>query len=123
MHVAQGKYYPFSHKSRRSITPARVLLTARRQDWPADLGLQGLPLAVFTPSESRAFLRQRLPAAGLEKTSTLWNNLGYHLKMSAAYEEARAAYERALAIFERFLPAEHPHIQIVRGHLERLGKG
>ena len=29
--------------------------------------------------------------------------------------------QRALAIFERFLPADHPHIGIVRGNLESLG--
>ena len=41
--------------------PLRLLLTARRSDWPADLGLEPLRLDVFTPEESRAFLRQYLP--------------------------------------------------------------
>ena len=37
---------------------ARVLVTARRWDWPRDLGLSPLRLEVFTPGESRAFLRR-----------------------------------------------------------------
>jgi tetratricopeptide (TPR) repeat protein len=41
--------------------PLRLLLTARRSDWPADLGLNPLRLDVFTPEESRAFLRRYLP--------------------------------------------------------------
>jgi tetratricopeptide (TPR) repeat protein len=39
---------------------ARVLVTARRSDWPGDLGLDPLRLEVFTPEESRAFLRRYL---------------------------------------------------------------
>jgi tetratricopeptide (TPR) repeat protein len=38
----------------------RVLLTARRADWPGDLGLDPLPLDTFTPEESRAFLVKHL---------------------------------------------------------------
>jgi len=40
----------------------RVLVTARRTDWPGFLGLRPLRLESFTPEESRAFLRQHLPA-------------------------------------------------------------
>jgi len=39
----------------------RVLVTARRTDWPGFLGLRALRLESFTPEESRAFLRQYLP--------------------------------------------------------------
>jgi tetratricopeptide (TPR) repeat protein len=39
----------------------RVLVTARRADWPGDLGLGMLRLEVFTARESRAFLREYLP--------------------------------------------------------------
>jgi len=39
----------------------RVLVTARRTDWPGFLGLRPLRLESFTPEESRAFLRQHLP--------------------------------------------------------------
>ena len=46
---------------RLSGGPVRVLVTARRQDWPRDLGLRPMRLDVFTPPESRAFLREYLP--------------------------------------------------------------
>jgi len=39
----------------------RVLVTARRTDWPGHLGLRPLRLESFTPEESRVFLRQHLP--------------------------------------------------------------
>jgi len=39
---------------------ARVLVTARRQDWPRDLGLDPLRLEVFSEEESLAFLREYL---------------------------------------------------------------
>ena len=39
-----------------------LVLTSRRGDWPADLGLRPLPLDLFTPAESLAFLREHLPA-------------------------------------------------------------
>ncbi len=42
--------------------PVRVLLTARRTDWPHDMGLDLLRLEFFSPAESHAFLRQYLPA-------------------------------------------------------------
>ena len=47
--------------ARLSSAPVRLLLTARRSDWPADLGLSSLGLVVFTACESRAFLRGCLP--------------------------------------------------------------
>jgi RHS repeat-associated protein len=46
---------------RLSGAPLRLLLTARRSDWPRDLGLNPLALDVFSPDESRAFLREYLP--------------------------------------------------------------
>ena len=45
-------------------TPCRVLITARRAQWSADLGLELLPIACFTREESRAFLRRHFGAAG-----------------------------------------------------------
>jgi len=36
----------------------RLLITARRPDWPADLGLQTQPLGLFSPVESRDLLRR-----------------------------------------------------------------
>ncbi|NLF11525.1 MAG: hypothetical protein GX597_07035, partial [Anaerolineaceae bacterium] len=46
----------------RQESGARLLLTARRGDWPPDLGLAPLPLEVFSAEESLAFLRRYLPA-------------------------------------------------------------
>jgi tetratricopeptide (TPR) repeat protein len=40
--------------------PLRVLLTARRTDWPGDMDLRRLRLETFTPEESRAFLVKHL---------------------------------------------------------------
>ncbi len=45
-----------------SQTPCRVLITARRAEWPRHLGLSPLRVDCFTPEESRAFLSQYLPA-------------------------------------------------------------
>ena len=47
--------------ARLSGGAVRVLVTARRTDWPGFLGLRALRLESFTPGESRAFLRQYLP--------------------------------------------------------------
>jgi tetratricopeptide (TPR) repeat protein len=41
--------------------PVRLLITTRRSGWPSDLGLRPLTLKVFTPTESREFLRRYLP--------------------------------------------------------------
>jgi len=40
----------------------RVLITSRRTDWSAALGLKRLPLEEFSPEESRDFLRKYIPA-------------------------------------------------------------
>jgi len=42
--------------------PIGLLITARLAAWPADLGLNALRLDVFSPEESRAFLRRYLPS-------------------------------------------------------------
>jgi tetratricopeptide (TPR) repeat protein len=73
--------------------PVRVLLTARRADWPADLGLNPLRLDLFTPAESRAFLRTHLPEADAAALDGLAARLG-HLPL-------------ALALAGRYL-ARHP---------------
>ena len=48
--------------------------------------------------------------AGVEKAGTLWNNLGYHLKMVADYAGARASLERALRIDEAAFGPHHPNV-------------
>lgn len=40
----------------------RLVITARRSRWPADLGLACLPLGLFSAVESLAFLRKHLPS-------------------------------------------------------------
>jgi tetratricopeptide (TPR) repeat protein len=58
---------------------ARVLVTARRQDWPRDLGLDPLRLEVFSEEESREFLREYLGEgrATDEELDELAERLGY----------------------------------------------
>jgi len=60
-----------------------------------------------------------------EKAATLWNNLGYHLKMLAEYAGARAVYERAIEISERVLEPDDPLIALrvnnLGGVLRALG--
>ena len=46
--------------------PLRVLLTARRTDWPGDMDLRPLRLDTFTPEESREFLLKYLRRATTE---------------------------------------------------------
>ncbi|MCK4316278.1 MAG: tetratricopeptide repeat protein, partial [Anaerolineae bacterium] len=55
--------------------------------------------------------------AGLEKAGTLWNNLGYHLRMVADYAGARASYERALAIWRAAYGEEHPDVATAHNNL------
>ena len=63
--------------------PVRVLVTARRTDWPGDLGLRPLRLEGFTPEESRAFLRRHLAEERVsdEELETLAERL-YHLPLA-----------------------------------------
>ena len=84
--------------------PLRVLLTARRADWPPDLGLAQLPLELFTPQESRIFLQTFRGAEPPEALDALAERVG-HLPL-------------ALALAGRYLAA-HPRLSIA-GYLERL---
>ena len=84
----------------------RVLVTARRTDWPGYLGLRALRLESFTPGESRAFLRQYLPdgratEADLEELAERL----YHLPL-------------ALELAGRYLA--QPRRLSIRGYLEKL---
>ena len=58
-----------------------------------------------------------------EKHSPLFGPILGHLEgvPVSSLAGARAAYERALAILEQFLPADHPHIALVRRNLASLG--
>ncbi len=57
----------------------RPLITARRRDWPLELGLAPLSLEVFSPEESRAYLRRYLQEgrAGDEDLDALAVRLGH----------------------------------------------
>jgi len=84
--------------------PLRLLLTARRSDWPPDLGLAPLPLELFTPQESRAFLRAFRGDAPPEALDALAERLG--------------RLPLALELAGRYLAA-HPRLSIA-DYLERL---
>jgi len=71
--------------------PLRLLLTARRSNWPHDLGLAALPLDVFTPQESRDFLRAAGVAGSAGDLESLAKRLG-HLPLAL---ELAARYLRA----------------------------
>ena len=71
-----------------------------------DANMTGLPTAFFP---LRPHLEAAAPAA---EAAGLWNSLGYHLKMVAAYGSARACFERALRIDEAALGPDHPSVAI-----------
>ena len=67
-----------------------LMVTARRSDWPADLGLRSLPLDLFTPAESLALLRECLPADRASGTELVWlagrlRHLPLALQLAARY--------------------------------------
>jgi tetratricopeptide (TPR) repeat protein len=74
--------------------PVRVLLAARRGDWPRDIGLASLSLDMFTPGESRTFLREYLDEdrALDEELDELADRLGHlplALELAGRYLERR----------------------------------
>ncbi len=94
----------------------RLLVTARRTRWPADLGLRPLRLGVFTPDEARAFLRRVLPPARAtdEDLDALAARLGYlplALELAARYLAAITTL-RVAAYLQRLEDAfAHPSMQ------------
>ncbi|MFZ5909788.1 MAG: tetratricopeptide repeat protein [Chloroflexota bacterium] len=82
-----------------------LLITSRRSDWPPALGLQPLPLDVFTPAESEEFLRKYLDEKFAKKElDELAGRLG-HLPL-------------ALELAGRYFTL-HPRLTI-RGYLDKL---
>ncbi len=70
----------------------RLMLTARRADWPGDLGLAPLRLDTFSPGESLQFLRQylpeeRAPDAELVALAERQGHLPLALELAARYIE------------------------------------
>jgi hypothetical protein len=94
----------------------RLLLTSRRADWNAALGLKRLPLDEFTPKESREFLRKHLPSprgrgdGGEVDSDSELDSLAVHL----------GHLPLALELAARYLE-KHPHLKI-REYLVQLEK-
>ena len=73
-----------------------MLVTARRTDWPRDLGLRRCGWRVSRPEESRAFLRQYLPdgratEADLEALAERLGHLPLALELAGRYLDGHAA--------------------------------
>ena len=66
--------------------------------------------AVAEWAEKAAAEDSSAESSAVEDAGTLWNNLGYHLKMVADYAGARASYERALRIDEAAFGPHHPNV-------------
>jgi len=71
----------------------RVLVTARRQDWPRDLGLDPLRLEVFSEGESLEFLREylgegRATDAELDRLAERLGHLPLALELAGRYLES-----------------------------------
>jgi len=99
----------------------RVLVTARRSDWPGFLGLRPLRLESFRPEESRAFLRHYLPSPSQGEGADL-RSVG--VRVGAADADLDALAERlyhlplALELAGRYLGG-HARLS-VEEYLERL---
>ncbi|MEJ5241093.1 MAG: TIR domain-containing protein, partial [Anaerolineales bacterium] len=68
----------------------RLLIISRRSDWPAALGVQVLPLEVFTPAESRKFLKKkylknRASTAELDRLAERLGRLPLALELAGRY--------------------------------------
>jgi hypothetical protein len=69
----------------------RMMITARRAEWPADLGLDVMPLGTFTPAQSQVFLRQylreenRASDAELDQLAARLGHLPLALELAARY--------------------------------------
>jgi len=102
--------------------PVRLLITARRAGWPTDLGLAVLPLDVFTPEESRAFLRRHLPSSsqGEPALSEVEGRPGVRISDADLDALAERLYHLPLALelAGRYL-AGHPRLGVV-AYVERL---
>jgi len=106
--------------------PLCVLVTARRADWPRDLGILPLRLEVFAPEESRAFLRRYLPSPSQEPVLSKAKEEGPGVRVGATDADLDALAERlyhlplALELAGRYLA--QPRRLSIRGYLERMEK-
>ena len=51
---------------------------------------------------------------------SLFNSLGYHLRIRAAYTEAKMHYERALGIYKKVYGPDHPEVATVANNLGQI---
>jgi tetratricopeptide (TPR) repeat protein/cellulose biosynthesis protein BcsQ len=101
--------------------PLRILLTARRADWPADLGLSPHSLDTFTPEESHAFLQRYLPEDEVQALDNLAERLGHlplALEMAGRYLKRRRR-KRVVDYLEELDQPLHHHS--MRNWREELG--
>jgi len=109
--------------ARLSGGAVRVLVTARRTDWPGFLGLRPLRLESFTPEESRAFLRQHLPdgratEADLQALAERLYHLPLALELAGRYLGGHARLPVAGYLVRLEAMWEHPSMA---GWREELG--
>src|SRR5690606_11002049 len=90
----------------------RLLITSRRADWNAALGLQRLPLDEFSPQESLDFLRNYIPAEreADEEIETLAAHLGHlplALELAGRYLERQPRLTIAAYLIQLDSALEH----------------
>src|SRR5690606_13224 len=93
-----------------------LLITSRRTDWNAALGLQRLPLDEFSTQESLDFLRNYIPAEREtdEEIETLAAHLGYlplALELAGRYLERQPRLTIAGYLIQLDSALEHRSIQ------------
>ncbi len=84
------------------------------------INASGLPRPLLAWRAHLSWLAVAAEARQSENAAWLWNEFGYHLRMTGDYAGARAAYERALRILEQTLGPDHPNTQTVRHSLQSL---
>jgi tetratricopeptide (TPR) repeat protein len=93
-------------RTHRQHVEAAVLAEARR------LNHAGYPGPLLAWQPQLRFVAEQATATGSEHAGSLLVNLGYHLNMMAAFDDARAAYERSLEIDQSRLGPNHPDIAL-----------
>ncbi|MFN8433765.1 MAG: tetratricopeptide repeat protein [Anaerolineales bacterium] len=94
----------------------KLLITSRRSDWAAGLGLKRLPLDEFSPAESLAFLRnyiseQRESDADLEKLARHLGYLPLALELAGRYLEKQPRLKSSDYLTQLEKALEHKSMQ------------
>ncbi len=90
----------------RAAVERAVLDEARR------LNNEGYPAPLLAWQPHLRAITEAAADRGSEHAGGLYNELGYHLRMTAAFGEAKTAFERALAIDEKTYGPDHPTVAI-----------